>query len=147
MRGDTDLRFVGGRAELARLPRVRIPHTRKIFGRHRWKRCPHLHFGTGTRNILQDLRDAGGDVRRRLAHSVDEAWDRIGHARAIQGNLDRLFCSRRSIACSRRQTMCSSAPRAAGHIFNLGHGILPSTPVEHVQALAQHVHRYRLAHA
>jgi uroporphyrinogen decarboxylase len=73
---------------------------------------------------------------------LDEAWLRIGHDRAIQGNLDptlllgpldRLFAG--------ADEVIERAGDRPGHIFNLGHGILPATPVEHVQALARYVHQ------
>ena len=127
-----------------------LPHTRKIFDAIAGTGVPTIHFGTGTANILQDLREAGGDViGADWRIPLDEAWERIGHDRAIQGNLDPTLLLGAARPHARRpQTMCSSARAGApGHIFNLGHGILPSTPVDHVQALAQHVHRYRLAHA
>ena len=77
-----------------------------------------------------------------------QARPRIGHDRAIQGNLDpTLLLAPLDRMLAGADDVLERAGGRPGHIFNLGHGILPSTPVDHVQALAQHVHRYRLAHA
>ena len=126
-----------------------LPHTRKIFDAIGGTGVPTIHFGTGTANILRDLRDAGGDViGADWRIPLDEAWDRIGHDRAIQGNLDpTLLLAPLDRMLTAADDVLERAGGRPGHIFNLGHGILPSTPVDHVQALAQHVHRYRLAHA
>jgi uroporphyrinogen decarboxylase len=126
-----------------------LPHTRKIFDAIAGMGVPTIHFGTGTANILQDLRDAGGDViGADWRIHLDEAWDRIGHDRAIQGNLDpTLLLAPLDRMLTAADDVLERAKGRAGHIFNLGHGILPSTPLDHVQALAQHVHRYRFAHA
>jgi uroporphyrinogen decarboxylase len=126
-----------------------LPHTRKIFDTVRDLGVPTIHFGTGTAAILHDLREAGGDViGADWRIPLDEAWDRIGHDRAIQGNLDpTLLLAPLDRMLAAADDVLLKANGRPGHIFNLGHGILPTTPVEHVQALAQHVHRYRLAHA
>ena len=126
-----------------------LPHTRKIFAAIEGMGVPAIHFGTGTAPILRDMREAGGDVIGadwRIA--LDEAWERIGHDRAIQGNLDpTLLLAPLDRLLSGADDVLERAAGRPGHIFNLGHGILPTTPVEHVQALAQHVHRYHLPHA
>ena len=118
-----------------------LPHTRRIFAAIDAK-VPSIHFGTGTSAILTELAEAGGDVIGvdwRIP--IDIAWERIGFERAVQGNLDptvllgpiqRMF--------TQADDILARVARRAGHIFNLGHGILPSTPVEHVQMLAQYVH-------
>lgn len=103
---------------------------------------PVIHFGTGTAGLLELLAEAGGDVIGvdwRI--DLDIAWQRIGFDRAVQGNLDpvALFAPRNEL---RRQvervlTMATGRP---GHIFNLGHGILPQTPVDNVIALVEMVH-------
>jgi uroporphyrinogen decarboxylase len=126
-----------------------LPHTRKIFDTVRDLGVPTIHFGTGTAAILHDLREAGGDViGADWRIPLDEAWDRIGHDLAIQGNLDpTLLLAPLDRMLAAADDVLLKANGRPGHIFNLGHGILPTTPVEHVQALAQHVHRYRLAHA
>jgi uroporphyrinogen decarboxylase len=126
-----------------------LPHTRNIFDAVGGMGAPTIHFGTGTANILRDLREAGGDViGADWRIPLDEAWDRIGHDRAIQGNLDpTLLLAPLDRMLTAADDVLERANGRAGHIFNLGHGILPPTPVDHVQALAQHVHRYRLAHA
>jgi uroporphyrinogen decarboxylase len=118
-----------------------LPHTRAIFeaiGR----RVPTIHFGTGTSTILEDLRDAGGDVIGvdwRIA--IDEAWDRIGPEHAVQGNLDpTLLLGPAARMLQQTDAILTRIGARLGHIFNLGHGILPSTPVEHVQMLAHYVH-------
>ena len=118
-----------------------LPHTRHIFDTI-GKRVPTIHFGTGTTTILEDLRDAGGDVIGvdwRLP--IDLAWERIGHSRAVQGNLDpTLLLGPQERLLEKTEDILAKVNRQPGHIFNLGHGILPSTPVENVQILAKHVH-------
>ena len=119
-----------------------MPHTKRIFDRIAPLGVPTLHFGVGTGSILGDMREAGGDViGADWRTPLDEAWSRIGHDRGIQGNLDptvllgpidRMFAS--------VDDVLARAGGRPGHIFNLGHGILPMTPVEHVQALAEYVH-------
>ena len=118
-----------------------LPHTRRIFEAVKG-RVPAIHFGTGTATILEDLREAGGDViGADWRIPIDEAWARIGHDRAIQGNLDpTLLLGPTARMFQQTDDILSRAGSRAGHIFNLGHGILPSTPVEHVQMLAQYVH-------
>ncbi len=119
-----------------------LPHTRRIFDIV-GSRVPTIHFGTGTATLLELLRDAGGDVIGvdwRIP--LDEAWARIGADRAVQGNLDpTLLLGPTSRLLEQAQDVVSRVAGRTGHIFNLGHGILPSTPVEHVQLLAQFVHR------
>jgi uroporphyrinogen decarboxylase len=126
-----------------------LPHTRKVFAAIDGLGVPTIHFGTGTANILRDMRDAGGEViGADWRIHLDEAWDRIGHDRAIQGNLDpTLLLAPLDRMLTAADDVLERAQGRPGHIFNLGHGILPSTPLDHVQALAQHVHRYRFAHA
>jgi uroporphyrinogen decarboxylase len=121
-----------------------LPHTRRIFeaiGR----RVPTIHFGTGTATILEELRDAGGDVIGvdwRIP--IDEAWERIGGDHAVQGNLDpTLLLGPPARMFEQTDDVLGRIDGRPGHIFNLGHGILPSTPLEHVQALARAVHQYR----
>jgi len=120
-----------------------LPHTKKIFDRIKHLGVPTIHFGVGTGSILRELREAGGDViGADWRTPLDEAWERIGHDRAVQGNLDptvllapldRLF--------EAIDEVLEHAGGRPGHIFNLGHGILPMTPVEHVQAAARYVHQ------
>jgi uroporphyrinogen decarboxylase len=117
------------------------PHTQRIFEQVAG-RVPAIHFGTGTATILTEMRDAGGDViGADWRIPIDEAWDRIGHDRAVQGNLDpTLLLGPLARMLQHADDILARVGQRQGHIFNLGHGILPSTPVEHVQLLAQHVH-------
>jgi len=120
-----------------------LPHTRRIFDALRGLGVPTIHFGTGTASILADLRDAGGDViGADWRIPLDEAWDRIGHDRAIQGNLDpTLLLGPLERMLEATDEVLERAAGRPGHIFNLGHGILPMTSLEHVQALARYVHQ------
>lgn len=118
-----------------------LPHTQSVIRNVR-SGVPVLHFGTGTGALLELMREAGGDVigvdwRVRL----DEAWDRIGHDVAVMGNLDpvSLFAGVDHVRSEARRILDYAAGRP-GHIFNLGHGILPDTPVENVIELVQFVH-------
>jgi uroporphyrinogen decarboxylase len=118
-----------------------LPHTRPLFDAVE-KRVPTIHFGTGTAAILEELREAGGDVIGvdwRIP--IDEAWARIGSDRGVQGNLDpTLLLGPPARMLQQTDNVLARIDNRPGHIFNLGHGILPSTPVEHVQMLAQYVH-------
>ena len=118
-----------------------LPHTRRTIAGLA-PGVPVIHFGTGTASLLTLMRDAGGDVIG-LDWRVDlgEAWARLGPRVAVQGNLDPvvLFAEPDEI---RRQAgrILERAARRAGHIFNLGHGVLPQTPVTNVRALIDYVH-------
>ncbi|MBI4888217.1 MAG: uroporphyrinogen decarboxylase [Acidobacteria bacterium] len=118
-----------------------LPHTRGIFERI-GRRVPTIHFGTGTAAMLGELTEAGGDVIGvdwRIP--IDVAWERIGDDRAVQGNLDpTLLLGPMPRMFGQTDAILDAVAGRPGHIFNLGHGILPSTPVEHVQMLAQYVH-------
>ena len=120
-----------------------LPHTRRIFEALAASAVPTIHFGVGTGAILADLREAGGDViGADWRTPLDEAWEKIGADRAIQGNLDpTLLLGPLDRALAATDDILDRAAGRPGHIFNLGHGILPSTPVEHVQAIASYVHR------
>ena len=118
-----------------------LPYTAEIIGGLP-AAVPVIHFGTITGNLLELMRAAGGDVigldwRVNLA----EAWARLGHGVAVQGNLDpiALFAGVDEIRLRAKAILDQAAGRP-GHIFNLGHGILPETPVDHVIALVDMVH-------
>jgi uroporphyrinogen decarboxylase len=120
-----------------------LPHTKRIFDSLRGHDVPTIHFGVGTGSIFPEIREAGGDViGADWRTPLDEAWQRIGHDRAVQGNLDpTLLLGPLDRVLAGADDVLARAGGRPGHIFNLGHGILPSTPVEHVQALARYVHQ------
>ncbi len=104
--------------------------------------APVIHFGTDTGSLLELQRDAGGSVIG-LDWRVDLArsWKRLGSQVGVQGNLDPvvLFADLPEIERQTRRILEQAGGRP-GHIFNLGHGILPQTPVDHVRALVDMVH-------
>jgi uroporphyrinogen decarboxylase len=118
-----------------------LPHTRRVIEGIK-PGVPVIHFGTGTATLLELMREAGGDVigldwRVRL----DEGWARVGHDVAIMGNLDPVaLFSDREVLRAQAKRVLDQADKRPGHIFNLGHGILPETPVENVIALIEFVH-------
>jgi uroporphyrinogen decarboxylase len=120
-----------------------LPHTRRLFDVVKPLGVPAIHFGVGTGAILGELRAAGGDViGADWRTPLDEAWQRIGTDRAIQGNLDpTILLGPLQRVFRATDDVLERAGGRRGHIFNLGHGILPSTPLEHVQALARYVHQ------
>jgi uroporphyrinogen decarboxylase len=103
---------------------------------------PSIHFGVGTGELLASMGEAGGDaigVDWRVP--LDRAWERIGADRAIQGNLDPAVCVASWEAVERAATeILDRAAMRDGHVFNLGHGVLPHTPVENLQRLVDLVH-------
>jgi len=126
-----------------------LPHTRRIFDAISGRGVPTIHFGVATASILHVMREAGGDVLGAdWRIPLDEAWERIGADRGIQGNLDpTLLLGPRDRLLAGAAEVLTRANRRPGHIFNLGHGILPSTPIENVQALARFVHQHSAHHA
>ncbi len=120
-----------------------LPHMQVIFEGLMREGVPMIHFGTGTGALLGYQRKAGGDVIGvDWRVHLDEAWDRVGHDVAVQGNLDPvvLFGPRPEIE-RRVEDILRRAGGRPGHIFNLGHGILPNTPVEAVAAAVDLVHK------
>jgi len=120
-----------------------LPHSRRVIEGLRDTGVPVIHFGTGTATLLRLMREAGGDVVGvDWRVPLDDAWREIGADVAIQGNLDpaALFAPLPEIE-RRVMDILRRAGGRPGHIFNLGHGILPETPVEHVAAVVELVHR------
>jgi uroporphyrinogen decarboxylase len=119
-----------------------LPHMRATLSALVGAGVPVIHFGTGTAALLELMREAGGDVIGLDWHvDLAEAWRRVGHDVAVQGNLDPvvLFAPPEEI----RRRVAHVLERAGGrpgHIFNLGHGVLPETPLEHVGLLIDAVH-------
>lgn len=122
------------------------PHLARLFARLD-PTVPAIHFGTDTGSLLELQRDAGGAViGLDWRVELDTAWRRLGDGVAVQGNLDPtvLLSSRSEITRQARRILAEAAGRP-GHIFNLGHGILPATPVDNVLALVDFVHGTRVA--
>lgn len=117
------------------------PHVRGLLSDVQKAGVPVLHFGTGTASLLEVMRDAGGTVIGvDWGTPLDGAWRRVGFDRAIQGNMDPCaLLAPRDVALKHAQRVLDAADGRPGHIFNLGHGILPETPVETVQAVIDHV--------
>ena len=103
---------------------------------------PVIHFGTGTAGLLRLMRAAGGDViGLDWRVYLDEAWDAVGHDTAVQGNLDpAVLLATPAVIRDHVKAILDRAAGRPGHIFNLGHGVLPDTPVDHVLALVEMVH-------
>ncbi len=120
-----------------------LPYSRRVIAAVKGK-VPVIHFASGSAGLLELLSEAGGDVIGvDWRVSLDAAWERIGKERGIQGNLDPalLFASPKEIERSVKDILARAAGRP-GHVFNLGHGVLPQTPVENVKALVAAVRRH-----
>jgi uroporphyrinogen decarboxylase len=118
-----------------------LPHTRAIFERLAPLGVPMIHFGVGTNSLLELQAGAGGDViGLDWTIPLDAGWARVPD-RAVQGNLDpiALFAPLPELERRVRHVLARAAGRP-GHIFNLGHGILPGTPVDNVRAVVDMVH-------
>jgi uroporphyrinogen decarboxylase len=118
-----------------------LPYTAEIIARIPVS-VPVIHFGTITGNLLELMREAGGDViGLDWRVNLGEAWSRLGYGVAVQGNLDpiALFAGIDEIR-ARAKAILDQAGGRPGHIFNLGHGILPETPMDNVIALVDMVH-------
>jgi len=118
-----------------------LPHSRAVI-RAINPGVPVIHFGTGTGGLLELMAEAGGDIIGiDWRVNLSEAWARLGDGVGVQGNLDpiALFADISEVR-ARTRAILDQAGNRPGHIFNLGHGILPETPVDHAIALVDAVH-------
>ncbi|MGC4052527.1 MAG: uroporphyrinogen decarboxylase [Paludibaculum sp.] len=121
------------------------PYSRALIERIRSTGVPVIHFGTGAAGYFRELHAAGGDVMGvdwRL--NIDQAWMDISYRSAIQGNLDpaALLAPLPELKAKVQELLKRTGTRP-GHIFNLGHGILPETPVDNVKAVVQMVREFK----
>jgi uroporphyrinogen decarboxylase len=117
-----------------------LPHIRRLVAALA-DTVPVIYFGTGNGHLLTHVMEAGPDV---LALDwrvpLDGAWKNTG-CRAVQGNLDPIvLCADRPTVAKQAQLILDQAAARPGHIFNLGHGIIPETPVDNVKFLVDYVH-------
>lgn len=118
-----------------------LPHVRELVKRFDVAGVPVIYFGTDTATLLPSMKKAGAPVMGvdwRIP--LDQAWQSFNFEGAIQGNLDPvvLFADQKELRARTNQILAQAGGRP-GHIFNLGHGILPETPVENVRALVNFV--------
>jgi uroporphyrinogen decarboxylase len=121
------------------------PYSRALIERIRSTGAPVIHFGTGAAGFFRELHAAGGDVMGvDWRVNIDQAWMDISYRSAVQGNLDPtvLFSPLPELRMRVHELLKRTGTRP-GHIFNLGHGILPETPVENVKAVVQLVRDFR----
>jgi len=119
-----------------------LPYSRRIFEGLAGAGVPRIHFGTGTAALLERMASAGCDlVSVDWRVPLDEAWARIGPDLGVQGNLDPavLLAPMPVVEREARRVLAEAGGRP-GHVFNLGHGVLPDTPAEHLTALVELVH-------
>lgn len=124
--------------------RFALPHSAALLGRMQQAGVLSIHFATGNPALLPLLARAGGDaigVDWRVP--IDVAWDAIGRDRAIQGNLDPvMLLAGKEAATAKAREILERVGRRPGHIFNLGHGLLPDTDPAVVRAVVDCVHAF-----
>jgi uroporphyrinogen decarboxylase len=121
------------------------PYSRALIERIRSSGVPVIHFGTGAGGFFRELHAAGGDVLGLdWRVNIDQAWMEISYRSAIQGNLDPaiLFAPLPELKARVHELLKRTGTRP-GHIFNLGHGILPETPVDNVKAVVDYVRNFK----
>jgi uroporphyrinogen decarboxylase len=118
------------------------PHMSRLFAGVADLETPTIHFGVGTGDLLASMASAGGDaIGVDWRTPLDLAWDRVGPNRAIQGNLDPAAAVGSWEVLQRKALeVLETAGGSDGHVFNLGHGVLPETPVDNLQRLVDLVH-------
>jgi len=123
---------------------VLVPTTQLIQRLQTQCRVPIIYFGTDSATLLPSMAETGAEViGLDWRIPLDEGWRTVGHDRAVQGNLDPvlLFATWRELK-QRAEHILRLADARPGHIFNLGHGILPHTPVDNVKQLAEFVQAF-----
>jgi uroporphyrinogen decarboxylase len=126
-----------------------LPHATGMVKQLQKTGVPIIYFGTDSATLLPTMKETGADViGLDWRIPLDEGWSRLDHSCAVQGNLDPvlLFADWKELK-SRAEEVLRRAAGHAGHIFNLGHGILPETPVENVKNLARFVQEYSSSRA
>jgi len=120
-----------------------LPYSKKVIDGVD-KRVPLIHFATSSSTLLEGMKQAGGDViGLDWREDLREAWARIGHDVGVQGNLDPVILFGPVDRIEKEvKRILERAEGRPGHIFNLGHGILPDTPVDNVVRLVDAVHEY-----
>jgi uroporphyrinogen decarboxylase len=121
-----------------------LPQTKCLIEKLKESGVPIIYFGTDTASLLPDMQSTGAEViGLDWRIPLDEGWRLLQHRCAVQGNLDPcvLFAEKKVIR-ARSEEILEQAAGRPGHIFNLGHGILPETPVDHVKVLVEYVHEY-----
>ncbi len=118
-----------------------LPVTTRLVRKVQALGVPVIYFGVDTATILPAMRETGADViGLDWRVPLDEGWSALGHAVAVQGNLDPItLFAREDLLRERVRQVLAQAGGRPGHIFNLGHGIVPGTPVENVQRVVQYV--------
>ena len=126
-----------------------LPHSQLILREVSATGIPTIHFGTGTATLLPLMKEAGGDViGLDWRTPLDWGWDQVGADSAVQGNLDPVALLAPRPELERRvRAILDKAGDRPGHIFNVGHGILPETPVENVRAVVEMVHEFPVREA
>jgi len=124
-----------------------LPHTRAIFEALASAGVPRIHFGTDTAGMLESIASTGPDVvSLDWRVPLDTGWKRVGSERGVQGNLDpAVLLGPADLVRERARDILRRAGGRPGHIFNLGHGVLPSTPLENLQVLVETVHEWQVA--
>jgi uroporphyrinogen decarboxylase len=124
-----------------------LPHTRAIFDALAPLGIPRVHFGTHTAGLLEQITSAGPDiVSLDWRVPLDRGWERVGLDRGVQGNLDpAVLLGPPALVRERAREVLRRAGGRPGHIFNLGHGVLPETPLENLQLLVETVHAWEPA--
>lgn len=124
-----------------------LPHVTRMVKQLQKTGAPIIYFGTDSATLLPSMRQTGADViGLDWRIPLDEGWSRIDHAAAVQGNLDPvLLFAQWSELKTRAEDILQRAAGRPGHIFNLGHGILPETPVDNVKNLARFVQEHSLS--
>jgi len=121
-----------------------LPYSRRVLDGLKNTEVPRIHFGTGTATLLEEMKEAGGDVFSidwRIP--IDQAWQRLGESVAIQGNLDpAILLADTNIIKTQTTEILERTSGRRGHIFSLGHGMLPDTPTESVIELVKFIHAY-----
>jgi uroporphyrinogen decarboxylase len=131
-----------GCLSVADFRRYVLPHTKRLIGSLTGK-VPVIYFGTGNGHLLADVLQAGPDVvALDWRVPLGETWTRLG-CTAVQGNMDPIaLCADKATVARQAQLVLDDAGERPGHIFNLGHGIIPETPVDNVKYLVDYVHEH-----
>jgi uroporphyrinogen decarboxylase len=126
------------------------PHTAAIFDATAGFGVPRIHFGTNTATLLEAMATPGAEATRPDVVGVDWripldlAWERIGTDRAVQGNLEpAALLAPPATVVERTEAVLRAAGGRPGHIFNLGHGVLPDSPLDNLQLMVDTVHAFR----